>query len=197
MKKNLNADHLSSHIENTRKTPNHISTFRSLPSPISVCTSLQPKRRQLCFCSWKWSMFQWESLYLRNGVALRWPLDFGETNIHTSGILGFPAEPTIPSKRTCGFWWLNRLKTPICWWFQLGLSIWYPPDSVVYHMPWYHHQYSIPQVYCLNDHICLREPPMALLRGSKMIYPPQNNRMVHDDHSTLWLFNIAIENGHL
>ena len=97
--KNLNADHLSSHIENTRKTPvtkpHHISTFRSLPSPISVRTSLQPKRRQLCFCSWKWSMFQWESLYLRNGVALRWPLDFGETNIHTSGILGFPAEPTI------------------------------------------------------------------------------------------------------
>jgi hypothetical protein len=35
---------------------------------------------------------------------------------------------------------------------------------------------------------------MALLRGSKMIYPPQNNRMVNDDHSTLWLFNIAMDN---
>ena len=91
------------------------------------------------------------------------------------------------SKRKCGFWWLNRFSTPICWWFQLALSIWYPPDSVVYHIPWYHHQYSIPQVYCLNDikwpYLFKRTSNGRSKSRVKNDISPQNNRMVNDDHS--------------
>ena len=150
----------------------HQTTFqhieRTLPAPISVRTSLQPKGKESALLLPKWSMFQWESLC--NGI--------------TSGIQWFPGQKNM----------LCLMLKPVEHSNLVCLNIWYPQDHVVYHIfqtksqsslsgfciPLYRRQYSI------HSTSWLFEWPYLLIEinsnglGSKMMYLTNRKRMIDD-----------------